>query len=246
MNEHGRGSGPSVVAGIAGGFGLLLFLLIAGFAGERLANVGQPGWAMLVALLTMCGVLAAIGGLVVWQQYRYTVASVDPNSVAGLRARREVFQGAAGLMLILFFGLPLMLVRQTYWLFAPWAALLSVLVCGALVVYLWQQSLRFADRYYSQLPPAELWQELQRYKPSTPKHARRFLLLASVFAGFMLLFLVVGYVLGLDEDATFPPRSVNQWFPFLNACNVIFITLSTWSQQRVVDRWRRTFHIVRG
>ncbi len=114
MNEHGRGSGPSVAAGIAGGFGLLLFLLIAGFAGERLANVGQPGWAMLVALLTMCGVLAAIGGLVVWQQYRYTVASVDPNSVAGLRARREVFQGAAGLMLILFFGLPLMLVRQTY------------------------------------------------------------------------------------------------------------------------------------
>lgn len=246
MSIGRQGSRSRIVAGIAGGFGLLLFMLIAGFAGGRLAHMGERGWAPLVALLAACGILAAIGGVVVWQQYRQTMAGVDPSSVAGLRERRKVYSGVAGIALILLYSSPLVLVRQTYWAWAPWAALLSALVFGTLLVYLWRRSLHFADRYYSKLSPAELWGELQRHKSTSAKTVRRLFLVGSVLAGCLVVLVVVGYVFGLDNEATFPPRSIRQWFPILNACNLLFITLSTWSQHRVMERWQQTFHIVRG
>ena len=115
MNVQRRWSGSGIVAPIVGGLALLLFLLIAGFAGERLAGVSEPGWAALIALLAACGILAAIGGFFTWQHYRRSVAIGDPHSVAGLRERYEAQGGIASIAIIFFFALPIVLVRQTYW-----------------------------------------------------------------------------------------------------------------------------------
>ena len=245
MNDQQHWSRPGVVGAIVGGFALLLFLLIAGFAGEQLANVGEPGWAALVALLAACGILAAIGGFFAWWHYRRNVASLDPYSIAGLRERYEARGAVASSAMIMFLALPLVLVRQTYWSLAPWAALLSALIWAVVAVWAWRASLRLQDQRYRAMPPLQLWQELQRHRPSAFKHARHFMLFAVVFALAQLAFQLAGLLMGWTDD-TFPPRTVRMWTPWLQLFYLPSFALTMWSQARLVERWRQTFHIARG
>lgn len=240
MNEQAQWSSAGILAAVGGGLGLLFFLLVTGFAGSRIVEVDRPGWTGLVVMLAASGALVLVSAVWGWRQYRKQLASVDPHTAAASKLQREANSVLASLSWLLAYGLSLVLIRQTYWVWAPWAALVSMLVCGTLVVYWWQRSLHFADRYYSQLSPVALWQELQRYKPKHAKYARRYLLFASALASFMVLFLVAEYVFGWD-DAAFPPRRVDRWIPLLNSCYVVSMALGGWSQQRIIERWRQTF-----
>jgi hypothetical protein len=245
MNEHPRWSGASVVAAIVGGFAFALLVLVAGFAGNRIVEIDRPGWAALVALLAMCGTTALVGAGSVWRQYRTFLTNVDPQSVAGLRQRYEAQGGVAGVCMILFFALPLVLVRQTYWSWAPWVALLSVLVCAAGAVWAWRVSLRLQDQYYRALPPVQLWQEIQRHRPKTFKHARRFMIFALVFGLAQLTFQFVGLWMDWTGD-TLPPRTVHTWMSWLQPFYFLSFSSALWAQARLVERWRQTFHIARG
>ncbi len=179
MNDQRQWSRTGTLAAVVGGLALLL--LTAGFAGERLARVGEPGWIMLVVLLAVCGMLVVISGFIAWRQHRSSMEKLDPTSVAGLRQRSEAQGAVASMCMMLFLGLPLVLVRQTYWVFAPWAALLSALLCAAVAMWGWRASLRLHDQQYRAMSPPQLWEEMQRHRSHTLKHARRFMIIAGVF-----------------------------------------------------------------
>ncbi len=147
--------------------------------------------------------------------------------------------------MILFLVLPVVLIRQTYWSGAPWAALLSAVVCVTGAVWVGRVALRLQDQYYRAMSPVQLWQEIQRHRPKTFKHARRFITFTLVFALAQLVFLLVGLLMG-RTDLDFPLRTVRAWTPWLQAFYLPSFALPMWLQARLVDRWRQTFLIVRG
>lgn len=241
MNDQRRWSGSGIVAGIVGGLALLVFLLVAGFAGERLADVDEPGWAALVALLTTCGAVFLLCLVWGWRQCRKLLAHAVPGSAAAINVERTWRGVVMSLAVMLTYGLPPVLVRQTYWSWAPWSALVSFVVCLSTVVVALRRSHQLTDAYYAQLSPEELRRELDRLQSGMSYTTLKRLWLA--LGGLVVLsvvFLLTGAVIQwMDQGIVFPLRTARGWSQLINPFNLLFIGAANWSNVRLIERWRQ-------
>jgi uncharacterized membrane protein YhdT len=227
---------------------LVLALLIAGVAGRRMGDdVGQPHWFILVAILGTCVVTTLVCLMLILRIYRHVLETIDAGSVQALKARRSWYQALNSAVAMVVFGLPLVLVRQAYWAFAPWAAFVSFVACIIVSLGLEIIIVRTNSRYYPILSPRELEQERSRYQDPVFGNSKFWSrLFVATQIGIILQFLFRSVSQWTSLGYEFPPQTAWEWFGVIGPVGILLFGSFNLLDRRLLRQRQRALQSTRS